>query len=77
MVKESRIPRKEMVRLGILKEVRAETKHRYLMPLDGEMRKQIEPLGKPYPKRPKQAMAGSTGTAEGQHLPGRSTLGRA
>jgi len=24
-------------------------------------------------KRPKQAMAGSTGTAEGQHLPGRST----
>jgi hypothetical protein len=32
-------------------------KHRYLMPLDDEMRKQIEPLRKPYPKRPKQAMA--------------------
>jgi hypothetical protein len=26
-------------------------KHRYLMPLDEEMRRQIEPLRKPYPKR--------------------------
>jgi len=26
-------------------------KHKYLMPLDPEMRKQIEPLRKPYPKR--------------------------
>lgn len=26
-------------------------KHKYLMPLDDEMRKQIEPLRKPYPKR--------------------------
>jgi hypothetical protein len=33
-------------------------KYRYLMPLDDEMRKQIEPLRKPYPKRPKQAMTG-------------------
>ena len=32
-------------------------KHRYLMPLDDEMRRRIEPLRKPYPKRPKQAMA--------------------
>lgn len=32
-------------------------KHRYLMPLDDEMRKQILPLSKPYPKRVKQAMA--------------------
>jgi len=32
-------------------------KHRYLMPLDKEMKKQIEPLAKPYPKREKQAMA--------------------
>lgn len=32
-------------------------KHRYLMPLDLDMRKQIEPLSKPYPKRVKQAMA--------------------
>jgi len=32
-------------------------KHRYLMPLDAEMRAQIAPLAKPYPKRAKQAMA--------------------
>ena len=32
-------------------------KHRYLMPLDDEMRKRILPLSKPYPKRAKQAMA--------------------
>ena len=31
-------------------------KYRYLMPLDDEMRKQIEPLRKPYPKRDKQAI---------------------
>jgi len=33
-------------------------KHRYLMPLDDEMRKRIEPLRKPYPKRDKQAIGG-------------------
>ena len=32
-------------------------KHRYLMPLDAEIRQRIEPLAKSYPKRPKQAMA--------------------
>jgi len=37
------------------KEVRLPGKHRYLMPLDKEMRERIEPLRKPYPKRPKQA----------------------
>ena len=34
-------------------------KHRYLMPLDDEMRARILPLAKPYPKRAKQAMASS------------------
>lgn len=34
-------------------------KHKYLMPLDEEMRKRILPLAKPYPKRAKQAMAGN------------------
>ena len=29
-------------------------KHRYLMPLDDEIRKQIQPLSKPYPKRIKE-----------------------
>jgi hypothetical protein len=37
------------------KEVRP-GKHRYLMPLDDEMRIKIAPLAKPYPKRQKQAM---------------------
>jgi len=33
-------------------------KHRYLMPLDAEMRERILPLSKPYPKRAKQAISG-------------------
>lgn len=32
-------------------------KHRYLMPLDAEMRERIMPLSKPYPKRAKQAIS--------------------
>lgn len=32
-------------------------KHRYLMPLDAEMRSRILPLAQPYPKRAKQATA--------------------
>ena len=38
--------------------VRMPGKHRYLMPLDDAMRKQIAPLAKPYPKRVKQAISG-------------------
>ena len=34
-------------------------KHRYLMPLDDAMRKQIEPLRKPYPKRVTSAGSGT------------------
>ena len=33
-------------------------KYRYVMPLDKEMRKQIEPLRKPYPKRVTKAISG-------------------
>ena len=33
-----------------------EPKYKYFMPLDDEMRKLIEPLRKPYPKRDKQAI---------------------
>ena len=36
--------------------VKTKGKHRYLMPLDAEMRERILPLSKPYPKRAKQAM---------------------
>lgn len=38
--------------------VKTPGKHRYLMPLDTEMRERIAPLSKPYPKRPKQATDG-------------------
>jgi hypothetical protein len=40
------------------KKIKAAGKHRYLMPLDAEMRDRIAPLAKPYPKRPKQATSG-------------------
>lgn len=35
--------------------VKTPGKHKYIMPLDAEMRAQIAPLAKPYPKRVKQA----------------------
>lgn len=34
-------------------------KHRYLMPLDDDMRRRLAPLAKPYPKRVKQANPGA------------------
>lgn len=39
--------------------VKTPGKHRYLMPLDDEIRRTIAPLAKPYPKRDKHAMADS------------------
>lgn len=48
-------------------------KHRYLMPLDPEMRARIEPLRKPYPKRPKQSIdALSDQLREGGEAPTRT-----
>src|SRR3990167_4271892 len=38
--------------------IRSPVKHRYLMPLDAEMRARILPLAKPYPKRAKEQAAG-------------------
>ena len=52
-------------------------KHRYLMPLDDEMRAIIMPLAQPYPKRPKQATPATSGEAAGQNRPGRSNLSTA
>ena len=52
-------------------------KHRYLMPLDDEMRARIMPLAQPYPKRPKQATPATSGEAAGQNRPGRSNLSTA
>jgi len=39
-----------------VQKVPAGDKHKYLMPLDDDMRARILPLAKPYPKRAKQAM---------------------
>lgn len=41
-------------------------KHRYLMPLDDEMRQKIEPLRKPYPKRERSADSGTPGHQSGR-----------
>jgi len=41
---------------GAIKRI-VQGKHRYLMPLDAEMRARVLPLSKPYPKRLKQAEA--------------------
>lgn len=42
------------------KRIRLPGKHRYLMPLDEEMRAKIAPLAKPYPKRAGSAASGTT-----------------
>lgn len=42
-----------------VKKIPGTDKHKYLMPLDAEMRAKVLPLSKPYPKREKQAMAES------------------
>ena len=41
-----------------VQKVPAGDKHKYLMPLDDDMRRHIMPLAKPYPKRAKQAITG-------------------
>lgn len=61
-----------------VKQVKGTAKHRYLMPLDDEMREQIAPLAKPYPKRSPRAkeqdagrppaLGGETPTRTLQHL---------
>lgn len=51
--------KRKTVKPSECKIVKTPGKHRYLMPLDDEMRKRILPLAKSYPKRAKQAMASS------------------
>lgn len=41
--------------------IRTPGKHRYLMPLDDDMRRRIEPLRKPYPKRVRSDTSDTTG----------------
>ena len=55
-----------------IRRCKLEKKYKYLMPLDKEMREKIQPLAQPYPKRTKQAMTGTTGTAAVQRRPVRS-----
>lgn len=43
------------------KRVRNGVKHKYVMPLDKEMQKRIEPLRKPYPKRVRSEDSGTSG----------------
>lgn len=45
--------------------IKTPPKHRYLMPLDPEMRAQITPLAKPYPKRAGSADSGMPGNQPG------------
>ena len=45
---------KELIAKGILSDIRRMTKHRYLMPLDNNVKNRILSLSKPYPKRTKE-----------------------
>lgn len=64
---------KQYAKSSLTKELRP-GKHRYLMPLDDEMRKQIEPLRKPYPKRVRSVDSDTTGDqpVEGGAIPTRT-----
>ena len=65
--------KRKTVKPSECKIVKTVGKHRYLMPLDDEMKTKILILSKPYPKRMKQAMVDSIDTAKVQHLSIRST----
>ena len=49
---------------GKIKRVVTAPKYKYLMPLDPEMRKQIEPLAKPYPKKCAGSIENDAATAQ-------------
>jgi hypothetical protein len=53
--------KRKTVKPSECKVVRTAGKHRYLMPLDDAMRKQIQSLAKPYPKRVTSADSGTLG----------------
>lgn len=50
--------------LGVIRSVKV-WKHKYLMPLDDEMRTRIAPLALPYPKRVRSADSGTPGVQPG------------
>jgi hypothetical protein len=57
----------------VARRVRLQSKHKYLYPLDDEMRQKIAPLAKPYPKKPRagslDSEAASVHDAEGGATP--------
>ena len=55
----NRTNKTEMVRRGVLVELTTSPKHRYLMPMDRDMRKAVSQLSKPYPKRTKPSSEAS------------------
>ena len=60
----------EKVDVSKLQKRKSLPKHRYLMPLDAEMRERIKPLARPYPKR---AVSDTKDTADFQSAKGGST----
>ncbi len=53
-------------RCDMVRSVELPGKHRYLMPLDAEMRKRIAPLAKPYPKRAVSVVSDATANHAGE-----------
>ena len=56
--KKYNLSEKQLIEKGILSDIRRMTKHRYLMPLDNNVKNRILPLSKPYPKRTKEQASG-------------------
>lgn len=70
-VNDTRVGRKEWEKRGVLIRLPTTPKHRYLMPLDNEMRNKILPLARPYPKRAGSDTADTAGVqpAKGGSIP--------
>ena len=64
-VKDTGIGRKTLEARGVIRRLPTTPKHRYLMPLDAEMRRRVEVLSKPYPKRAGSADSGTPGDQPG------------
>lgn len=56
---------RSVAKISDCKKIPQEGKHRYLMPLDDEMRAKIEPLRQPYPKRVRSADSGTPDNQSG------------
>jgi hypothetical protein len=63
--------KRKVLKASDCKKVKIPGKHRYLMPLDDDMKKRILPLSKPYPKRAssKDSVASGVQSEEGGAIP--------